>query len=913
MNDVFPETFYSATARLAPERRALAQDIETEVCVVGGGFAGLWTARALLARGQEVVLLEAGEVAGEASGQNGGFVSAGYAERIAKIVERVGIDQARELYRLSRDGVEIVRSILAEGEFGLDPVPGRLNVLRYDDEVGLRDEAEMLARDFDHDVVVWPRERVREALATERYYQALHEADAFHLHPLNLARALAADIESRGGTIYEQSRVTAADLDGLRKSVWTEKGRVRAFQVVLAGSAFLGEAFPALAATVLPVRTHVVVTAPLGDVLKETIRYPGAIADTRRAGDYYRLIGDRLLWGGRITTNPKPPKHLARSMAEEIGKVYPQLGEAPIEYAWSGTMGYAVHKMPQIGMVRPGVWIASAFGGHGLNTTAMAGELVASAMVEQDDRWRLFIPFGLVWAGGGAGRAATQAAYWSMQFKNWMDETQTKRVEQVQADIAAGLAPGLAAHAARRAKRKFSESSIGRAGTHFAAGIYFLLYRLLVGLRWVGAIVYAISAAVGRVLYVVIMAVALVIGFIAGWVGWGMDMVAAGIVIVARTIARLVLLVWRSVVVPLSKLMAVAAKWAWQRSRFGSTRAALAIQAGAIWAVGRVKAGLIFTGAKVREGAIWGAARAREGFIWCGARMREGAQSAAVLVKAGTTRTAGRGKQLALLSGMRAREGALWTAARVKEGAAWSAQKIAVSSRSAWDRALLPGAKRAASGAGQARERIKSDSFKLAGAAREHAVAFGAWSAKLPGVVLTALLIAAAFVLDRANAAKNAVIDARRRQAEASVAARAARKEVEKEALDRTEAERQTKTETAKEVNAEPAPAKEQKPPVRTQKTLLFPAGEYVLGRVIAVKEVLIDARKRHAEVGAAARIARKEVEEESARRAEAERQTKEAAEKEAAVKLASAEEQETSAQSKKKKKAKAKEDSVKV
>jgi gamma-glutamylputrescine oxidase len=910
MNDVFPRTFYSATARPAPERRALAQDIETEVCVVGGGFAGLWTARALLARGQEVVLLEAGEVAGEASGRNGGFVSPGYAERLARIVERVGIDQARELYALSRNGVEIVRSILAEGEFGLEPVPGRLNVLRYDDEVGLRDEAEMLARDFDHDVVVWPRERVREALATERYYQALHEADAFHLHPLNLARALAADIESRGGTIYERSRVTAADLDGLRKSVWTEKGRVRAFQVVLAGSAFLGEAFPALAATVLPVRTHVVVTAPLGDVLKETIRYPGAIADTRRAGDYYRVIGDRLLWGGRITTNPKPPKHLARSMAEEIGKVYPQLGEAPIEYAWSGTMGYAVHKMPQIGMVRPGVWIASAFGGHGLNTTAMAGELVASAMVEQDDRWRLFIPFGLVWAGGGAGRAATQAAYWSMQFKDWLDETQTKRVEQVQADIAAGLAPGLAAHAARRAKLKFSESSIGRAGTRFAAGIYFLLYRLLVGLRWAGAIVYAISAAVGRVLYVAIMAIALVIGFIAGWVGWGMDMVAAGIAAIARAVGKIAALIWRSVVVPLSMLAAAAAKWAWRRSRLGSTRAALAIRAGAIRVMARVKARLIWAGNKIREGAISSAARAREGFIWCGARMREGAQSAALLAKAGAIWIAGRGKQ----SGVRAREGALWTAARAKEGAAWSAQKIAVSSRSAWDRALLPGAKRAASGAGQARERIKSDSFRLAGTAREHAMAFGAWGAKLPGVVLTVLLIPAGrYVLGRMNAVKDALIDARKRHAEAGAAARVVRKEAEEEAAGRAEAEHQMREVAEKEAAVKPAPAEEQRPPVKTQKTLLFAAGEYVLGRVNAVKDVLIDARKRHAEAGAAARVARKAVEEEAARRAEADRQTKEAAEKEAAMKPASAKEQEASAQSKKKKKAKAKENSLEV
>ena len=819
MNEVFPATFYAATARPTPLRRALAHDVETEVCVIGGGFAGLWTARALLARGQEVVVLEAGEVAGEASGQNGGFVSAAYAERLTKIVERVGIDQARELYALSRDGVEIVRSILAEGEFGLDPVPGRLNVLRYDDEVGLRDEAEWLARDFDHDVVVWPRDRVREALATDRYYQALHEADAFHLHPLNLARALAADIESRGGTIYERSRVIAADLDGLRKSVLTETGRVRAFQVVLAGSAFLGEAFPRLAATVLPVRTHVAVTAPLGDLLAETIRYPGAIADTRRAGDYYRVVGERLLWGGRITTNPRPPKRLARLMAEEIGDVYPQLAGAPIEYAWSGTMGYAVHKMPQIGMVQPGVWIASAFGGHGLNTTAIAGELIASAMVEQDDRWRLFIPFGLVWAGGGAGRAATQAAYWSMQFKDWMDEVQTKRVEQVQADIAAGLAPGLAAFAARRARRKFAESSAGRTSAHLAAGIYFFLNRLFVGLRWVGALVYVLSAAVGRLLYVVIMAVATVIGFVAGWVGWGMEMIAAGIVAIARAIGVAVALVWRSVVVPMARLVAAAAKWAWRKSHLGSTRAALAIQAGASRAAARVKAGMISAGSRIREGAIWSAARAGEGLDWCGARIRDGARSAAVAAKAGANWTLERGKQGALLSGVRIKEGALWTAARAKDGAIWSARKIADASRFAWDQVLLPGMKRAASGAGQARGRIGSDGARLVERAREQAVAFGAWSATLPRAMLTTLLIPAGrYVLDRANAAKNVVIDARKRHAEASVAAKGARKEVAEEARNRATIEGQTKAAAETAAAAEPASAEEPETPGKSKK-----------------------------------------------------------------------------------------------
>jgi len=753
MNEAFPPTYYAATARPAPARRALAQDVEAEVCVVGGGLAGLWTARALLARVKDVVVLEAGEVAAEASGQNGGFVSAGYAERLGKIVERVGVDHARELYRLSREGVEAVRAFLAEGDFGLDPVPGRLNVQRHDDEVGLRDLAEMLARDFDHDVVLWPRERVREMLATDRYYQALHEADAFHLHPLNLARALAADVENRGGTIYERSRVIAADLGGLRKSATTEGGRVRAFQVVLAGGAFLGEAFPALAATVLPVRTHVAVTAPLGERLAEAIRYPGAIADTRRAGDYYRVVGDRLLWGGRITTKRKPPKELASLMAEDIAKVYPQLGGAPIDYAWSGTMSYAVHKMPQIGPVQPGVWIASAFGGHGLNTTAMAGELVAGAIAEQDDRWRLFIPFGLVWAGGGLGRAATQASYWSMQVGDWVDEAQTKRVEQVQADIAAGLAPGLAAFAARRAKRKFAESRAGRISARVAAAAYFVLSRLLVGLRWVGAIVYAVSAAVGRLLYVVIMAVATVIGFIASWVGWGMEMVAAGIVFCARGLNRLAVLLWGRLAMPLLQSIAAGTQWAWQRSRLGSTRLAQAIQAGAILA-----------GNRARAGAATAAAQIRAGIAWCGARAAERARSAAASTTAGAKRLAAAGQQAALLSGERTREGALWSVARAREGVRWSAQRIADAGRLAWERVILPGAKRAADGIAQARGRIRTSSAQIAARTRENAGSLGARGTK--------------FALDGVKAAIGVVADARRRHAEAGRAADIARKEM---------------------------------------------------------------------------------------------------------------------------------------
>jgi gamma-glutamylputrescine oxidase len=420
-------TYYQATSEPFSARPRLAHDIDTGVCVVGGGFAGLWMARALLRRHYDVVLIEQDRVAHGASGKNGGFVSAGYNQGMSAIADRVGIDHARALYRLSRLGVELVREELALGLPGVNATPGHLRVSRIDDAEGLRRKADWYGQQFDHDMVFWPTERVREALSSDCYFQALHDADAFHIHPLNLAIALAEEIERRGGRIYEDTPALDADIDGVRKTVTTPRGKVRAHHVVFCGSALLGKTFPALSRTVFPVATYLAVTKPAGAKLADAIRYTGCISDDRRAFDYYRVIGDRLMWGGGISTDTRPPQNLSSQMKDRIDAVYPQLREVGIETAWSGLMGFAVHRMPQIGMLRPGAWIASAFGGQGLNTTAMAAELVASGIADKDDRWRLFIPFGLVWAGGALGRRIADFSYRAMKIMDRLDEARARQ------------------------------------------------------------------------------------------------------------------------------------------------------------------------------------------------------------------------------------------------------------------------------------------------------------------------------------------------------------------------------------------------------------------------------------------------------------------------------------------------------
>lgn len=424
----YPASWYAATRDATPERPSLAGRVVADVAVVGGGFAGLHTARLLAVRGLKVVLVERQRIGWSASGRNGGFVGPGFAQRSGVLIERLGEDHARRLYAQSQRGVEIVRASLKEmGRPDILMGRGRLSVSRTDQGPDFAERSRALARRLGATFEPWETDRVRTLLATTRYFQGLHDATGFQVHPLNLALALAADAEHRGVQVHEATEARALERRGTEWQLRTAMGEVTARHVVLAGNADLGR-IHRLGDAVLPVATYVAVTGKLGARLGEAIRWRGAIGDTRRAGDYYRIVDeDRLLWGGRITTDTREPARLRAMMRSDILSVYPQLGDIAIEYAWPGIMGYALHKMPQVGEIEPGLWACTAFGGHGVAQTAAGADAVAAGIAHEDDRWRLFAPFGTAWAGGALGRLGTQLVYWKLQASDWWDEKRQAR------------------------------------------------------------------------------------------------------------------------------------------------------------------------------------------------------------------------------------------------------------------------------------------------------------------------------------------------------------------------------------------------------------------------------------------------------------------------------------------------------
>ncbi|WP_373503286.1 NAD(P)/FAD-dependent oxidoreductase [Aestuariivirga sp.] len=413
------QTWYEATADRGAPRPSVSGKIEAQVCVVGGGLAGLTTALELARRGVSVVLLEAKRIAWGASGRNGGFVSNGFAEGMDNVAARVGLDAAKALYQLTRHGTEYVRREIAEGDPTIKMGEGWQGCIRYSNADVKKAAIAEMARNYGQEMQFLDVAETRARVNTERYFQSSYDPSAFHMHPLRYALMIAAKAEQAGARLFETSPALAVERQGSGWSLRTKGGEVRAAQVVYCVSSLDRSIHRATGRAILPVATYVAVTESL---VQDVIRTRSAISDSRRAGNYYRLVEERLLWGGAITTRVSEPSRLAERMKADMLSVFPSLGNPKIDYAWAGLMGYARHFMPLIGTDGQGQWWATAFGGHGMNTTAMGGILMARAIAAKDDEYRRFTPFGPQWAGGPFGRVGVQAGYWYMQLKDRLDE-----------------------------------------------------------------------------------------------------------------------------------------------------------------------------------------------------------------------------------------------------------------------------------------------------------------------------------------------------------------------------------------------------------------------------------------------------------------------------------------------------------
>ena len=355
-------------------------DGDVDIAVVGGGITGCACALELAEAGKRVRLFEAREIAGGASGRNGGFALRGGAAPYPVLVDSVGAEATASIWGWTE------AELAALGELAGDALryTGSLRLAADDEERDeLRDEYDaMIGAGF---AAEW-REDLPPPLA-ERYPAALFHPPDGVLQPARLVRRLARRAVDAGVEIHEHTRIESVD-------------EARADVVVVATDGYPSGLLGELEGLVVPTRGQVIATEPIPELLFEIPHYG------RHGFDYWHQRPDgRIVAGGfrdvsldteftvdEVTT-PVVQGALERFVEEHVGR------PLRVDYRWAGIFGMVFDFLPVVGRVPTDdrVWMAGGYSGHGNVLGFASGRLVARALVgDRDPLLDLFDPSRLL-------------------------------------------------------------------------------------------------------------------------------------------------------------------------------------------------------------------------------------------------------------------------------------------------------------------------------------------------------------------------------------------------------------------------------------------------------------------------------------------------------------------------------------
>nr|WP_254899199.1 FAD-binding oxidoreductase [Thalassococcus arenae] len=402
----YPDSWYAATTDFLPVFAPLQGETRADVCVIGGGYTGLSAALHLAEAGADVVLVEAHRVGFGASGRNGGQLGSGQRQDQLWLEKTLGTDTARLLWQLGEDAKALVRDLVRRHGIDCALRDGIAWAARSPgSQQDMADYAEHVLDAYDHEMQVLDAEAFHALCPSPDYCGGVLDMSAAHLHPLRLALGLARAADKAGARIHEHTWVHDIKT-GPKPVVRTEGGLIRADAVILATNGYVGGLHRRVASRVMPINNFVTVTEPLGALADTVLTRDVAVADDRFVVNYFRLTEDRrLLFGGGESYGYRFPADIRAKVRKPMLKVFPHLADVPLDYAWGGTLGITLSRLPHFERIGETVLSAAGYSGHGIGNAVQAGKLMADALRGRAEGFDTFAdlptpPF----PGGGALR-----------------------------------------------------------------------------------------------------------------------------------------------------------------------------------------------------------------------------------------------------------------------------------------------------------------------------------------------------------------------------------------------------------------------------------------------------------------------------------------------------------------------------
>ncbi|MGP0032416.1 MAG: NAD(P)/FAD-dependent oxidoreductase [Acidimicrobiales bacterium] len=439
--------WWDAIPRPLAPRPPLGSDLAVDVCIVGAGFTGLWTALALARADPSLrVAVVEKEVAGfGASGRNGGWCSALFATSDAALARDHGVGAMRDMRRAMQDTVDVVGALARSEGIDCHFAKGGTVVAARSEAQRARAMAEVEAAralGFGPEDLRWlDADEARRLIGVDGLRGATWTPHCAALQPALLARGLAEAVERRGVTLYEGTEATAIEggRPGRPPVVRTRGGTVTAEVVVRAVEAWTAT-LPGYERALAPVYSLMVATEPLGRDFWEAAGLGGraTFSDHRHMIIYgQRTADDRIAFGGRgapyhfgsairPSFDQSPGVHtlLRRTLVE----LFPALASARMTHAWGGPLGLPRDWHSSVGLDRAsGLAWGGGYVGDGVSTTNLAGRTLADLITGADTdlthlpwvnhRSRRWEPEPLRWLGVNGG-------LWTMKLA---DHTEARR------------------------------------------------------------------------------------------------------------------------------------------------------------------------------------------------------------------------------------------------------------------------------------------------------------------------------------------------------------------------------------------------------------------------------------------------------------------------------------------------------